>query len=44
MIMKKGEDYATTVSWLRAQVSFAILRSALLKNQETDCEHSGKWS
>ena len=26
---KKGEDYATTVSWIRSKVSFAILRSAL---------------
>ena len=23
---KKGEDYATTVSWIRSKVSFAILR------------------
>ena len=30
LAIKKGEDYATTVSWLRAKVSFAILRSALL--------------
>ena len=27
---KKGEDYATTVSWIHSKVSFAILRSALL--------------
>ena len=27
---KKGEDYSTTMSWIRAKVSFAILRSALL--------------
>ncbi|EDO42709.1 predicted protein [Nematostella vectensis] len=27
---KKGELYSTTVSWIRAKVSFAILRSALL--------------
>ena len=27
---KKGDDYATTISWIRAKVSFAILRSALL--------------
>ena len=27
---KKGEDYATTVSWIRSKVSFAILGSALL--------------
>ena len=27
---KKGEDYATTVSWIRSKVSFAILRLALL--------------
>ena len=25
---KKGENYATTVSWIRSKVSFAILRSA----------------
>ena len=27
---KKGESYATTMSWIRARVSFAMLRSALL--------------
>ena len=27
---KKQENYATTISWVRAKVSFAILRSALL--------------
>ena len=27
---KKQESYATTISWVRAKVSFAILRSALL--------------
>ena len=27
---KKEESYATTISWVRAKVSFAILRSALL--------------
>ena len=27
---RKGENYATTVSWIRFKVSFAILRSALL--------------
>ena len=27
---KKGEDYATTVFWIRSKVSFTILRSALL--------------
>ena len=26
---KKGEEYATTISWIRTKVSFAILRSAL---------------
>ena len=30
LAIKKGEDYATTISWIRAKVSFAILRSALL--------------
>ena len=29
-VLKKGDDYATTISWIRAKVSFAILRSALL--------------
>ena len=28
--IKKGESYATTMSWIRAKVSFALLRSALL--------------
>ena len=27
---KKGESYGTTMSWIRARVSFALLRSALL--------------
>ena len=27
---KKGESYATTMSWIRARVSFALPRSALL--------------
>ena len=27
---KKGEDYATAVSWIRSKVSFAVLKSALL--------------
>ena len=27
---KKGEEYATTISWIRTKVSFAMLRSALL--------------
>ena len=27
---KKGESYATTMSWISARVSFALLRSALL--------------
>ena len=27
--IKKGEDYATTMSWIRARTSFALLRSAL---------------
>ena len=27
---KKGKSYATTMSWIRARVSFALLRSALL--------------
>ena len=30
IICKKQESYATTISWVRAKVSFAILRSALL--------------
>ena len=30
LLIKKGEDYVSTVSWLRAKVSFAILRLALL--------------
>ena len=30
LALRKGDDYATTISWIRAKVSFAILRSALL--------------
>ena len=28
--IKKGEEYSTTMSWIRSKVSFALLRSALL--------------
>ena len=28
--LKQGEEYSTTISWIRTKVSFAILRSALL--------------
>ena len=27
---KKGDDYSTTISWIRCKVSFAVLRTALL--------------
>jgi hypothetical protein len=27
---KKGEQYARTISWIRAKVSFALLRAALI--------------
>ena len=27
--IKKGEDYATTMSWIRARISLALLRWAL---------------
>ena len=30
LALKKGDDYAITICWIRAKVSFAILRSALL--------------
>ena len=30
VVTKKGETYVTIMSWLRARVSFALLRSALL--------------
>ena len=30
LALKKGDDYAITISWIRAKVSFATLRSALL--------------
>ena len=30
LALKKGDDYATTISWIRAKVSFATLQSALL--------------
>ena len=34
---KKGEDYSTTMSWIRAKVSFAVLRSALLCSRGSRC-------
>ena len=30
LAIKKGEDYSTTIAWVRTKVSFAILRAALL--------------
>ena len=30
LALKKGERYATTMQWVRAKVSFALIRSALL--------------
>ena len=30
LALKKGDDYATTISWISAKVSFAIPRSDLL--------------
>lgn len=30
---KKGEDYASTMSWIRTKLSFAIVRSALLVSE-----------
>ena len=30
LALKKGDDNATAISWITAEVSFAILRSALL--------------
>ena len=34
---KKGEDYSTKMSWIRAKVSFALLRSALLYLRGSRC-------
>ena len=28
---KKGESYSSAISWIRAKVSFAIVRSAIIK-------------
>lgn len=28
--IKEGEEYSTTISWIRSKVAFALLRSALL--------------
>ena len=53
LAVKKQESYAPTIAWIRTQVSFAILRSALVclrgsrsrrttpNIQETDVEKSG---
>ena len=30
LAIKKGEDYSTTIAWVRTKVSFAILKAALL--------------
>ena len=30
IVIKKGEQYANTISWIRTRTSFALLRSALV--------------
>jgi len=30
LAIQKGEDYSTTIAWVRTKVSFAILRAVLL--------------
>jgi len=34
---KKGEDYSTTMSWICAKVSFALLRSVVLCLRGSHC-------
>ena len=35
--IRKGKDYSTTMSWIRAKVSFALLRFALLCLRGSRC-------
>ena len=37
---KKGEDYSTTMSWILAKVSFALLRTVLLCLKGSRCTRS----
>ena len=41
--LKKGDDYATTISWIRAKVSFDVLRSALLSQRNQEKEKSSQY-
>ena len=41
--IKKGEDYAKTISWIRARTSFALLRSALICLRGTRSTERKSW-
>ena len=43
LTLKKGDDYVTTISWIRAKVSFAILRSPLLSQRNQEKEKSSQY-
>lgn len=38
LALKKGDDYATAISWIRVKVSFAILRSACVSEEPGERE------
>ena len=41
--IKRGEDYAKTIAWIRARTSFALLRSALICLRGSRTVKRGSW-
>ena len=41
--IKRGEDYARTIAWIRARTSFALLRSALICLRESRTGKRVSW-
>ena len=42
--IKRGEDYSKTIAWIRAKISFSIIRSALLCLRGTRTLRSKKYN
>ena len=42
--IKRGEDYSKTIAWIRAKISFSIIRSALLCLRGTRTIRSKKYN
>ena len=40
LVLKKGDDYATTISWIKAKLSFAIIFNSLNFDSKGFLEHA----